>query len=33
MPIHDLAARLHSVELFAGLPLMSKAEAPVLETV
>jgi len=25
MPIHDIAARLKSVELFAGLPLMQKA--------
>ena len=26
MPIHDLAARLHSVELFASLPLMRKVD-------
>ena len=25
MPIHDIAARLRSVELFAGLPMMEKA--------
>ena len=25
MPIHDIEARLRSVELFAGLPLMEKA--------
>jgi len=26
MPIHDIAARLKSVELFAGLPMMQKAD-------
>jgi alkanesulfonate monooxygenase SsuD/methylene tetrahydromethanopterin reductase-like flavin-dependent oxidoreductase (luciferase family) len=26
MPIHDIAARLRSVEIFAGLPLMDKAD-------
>jgi len=33
MPIHDIDARLKSVELFAGLPLMQKDHAMARETV
>jgi alkanesulfonate monooxygenase SsuD/methylene tetrahydromethanopterin reductase-like flavin-dependent oxidoreductase (luciferase family) len=33
MPIHDIDARLKSVELFAGLPLMTKGQAMARETV
>ena len=33
MPIHDIGARLKSVELFAGLPLMTKDQAMARETV